>query len=284
MAGWAGVQAWNLLSARGSRWRVALPLAAGLIAVLAVFRIATRNRDWHDNLTFYTATLRVSPEAYYMHNNLGTVYWQMGNIPAAKREWIIALDLAPGSEYVLHNLGLVANSEKRYPQAIAFFLRALQFQPNYSDAHLDLGKTYEAMGLLNKAETEFITSEKLSPLGIRVHNTLSEFFLDQRRLSESEAEARRSVEIQPTPQGDWDLGLAEWSQDNRSGAEHAFQDALALSPSSSRAHFMLGLFYMDSGRNADAIREYRAGLQLDPANADAIANLRKLEFLEAEHE
>jgi Flp pilus assembly protein TadD len=47
---------------------------------------------------------------------------------------------------------------------------------------------------------------------------------------------------------------------------------------------MLGLFYMDSGRNADAIREYRAGLQLDPANADAIANLKKLEFLEAAHE
>ena len=42
---------------------------------------------------------------------------------------------------------------------------------------------------------------------------------------------------------------------------------------------MLGLFYMDSGRNADAIREYRAGLQLDPTNADALANLKKLEFL-----
>ena len=42
---------------------------------------------------------------------------------------------------------------------------------------------------------------------------------------------------------------------------------------------MLGLFYMDSSRNADAIREYRAGLQLDPNNAEALANLQKLEFL-----
>jgi Tfp pilus assembly protein PilF len=284
MAGWAGVHAWNVLSARGSRWRVALPLAAGLIATLGVFRIVTRNRDWHDNLTFCTATLKVSPDAYYMHNNLGTVYWQMGNIPAAKREWTTALELAPGSEYVLHNLGLVANSEKRYPQAKAFFLCALLIRPNYMDAHLDLGKTYEAMGLLKKAETEFITAEHLSPLSIRVHNTLSEFYLDRRQMRESEAEARRSVEIQPTTQGEWDLGLAEWMQDNRSGAERAFLDALALSPSSSRAHFMLGLFYMDSGRNADAIREYRAGLQLDPTNADAISNLKKLEFLEALHE
>jgi len=283
MAAWAGVQAWNLLSARRTRWRFALPLAAGLIASLALFRIVVRNRDWHDNLTFYTATLKVSPEAYYMHNNLGTVYWQMGNFPAAKREWVTALMLAPGSEYVLHNLGLVANSEKHYPQARAFFFAALRIRPNFSDAHLDLGITYQAMGLLDQAEAQFLKAERLSPLNIRVHNTLSEFYLDRRKLPESEAEARRSVEIQPTTQGEWDLGLAEWMQDNRSGAERAFVDALALNPSSSRAHFMLGLFYMDSSRNAEAIREYRAGLQLDPSNADAIVNLKKLEFLEEGH-
>jgi Flp pilus assembly protein TadD len=207
----------------------------------------------------------------------------MGNFPAAKREWVTALMLAPGSEYVLHNLGLVANSEKHYPQARAFFFAALRIRPNFSDAHLDLGITYQAMGLLDQAEAQFLKAERLSPLNIRVHNTLSEFYLDRRKLPESEAEARRSVEIQPTTQGEWDLGLAEWMQDNRSGAERAFVDALALNPSSSRAHFMLGLFYMDSSRNAEAIREYRAGLQLDPSNADAIVNLKKLEFLEEGH-
>ena len=34
MVGWAGIQWWNSLSARGSRWRLALPIAAGLIATL----------------------------------------------------------------------------------------------------------------------------------------------------------------------------------------------------------------------------------------------------------
>jgi Flp pilus assembly protein TadD len=91
------------------------------------------------------------------------------------------------------------------------------------------------------------------------------------------------VEIEPTTQGDWDLGLVEWLQGDRRGAERAFLDAAALSPADSRSHFMLGLFYMDSGRTADAIREYRAGLQLDPTNADALANLKKLEFLGAQN-
>jgi tetratricopeptide (TPR) repeat protein len=279
MVGWAGISGWIALSARGSRWRVALPLAAGLIAALSVYRITTRNRDWRDNLTFYTATLAISPDATYLHNNLGTVYWGQGNIPAAEREWRTALRLAPASEYALHNLGLVANAEKHYPEAEALFLRALAIRPNYSDAHLDLGKTYQAAGKLPEAEAQLRIAENLSPLNIRAHNALSEFYLDRRRLREAEAEARRSVEIEPTPQGDWDLGLVEWLQGDRRGAERAFLDAEALSPSDSRTHFMLGLFYMDSGRNADAAREYRAGLHLDPTNAEAIANLKKLEIL-----
>lgn len=277
--GGAGIYAWNWLSARGSRWRFALVLGAGVIATLSACRIVARNRDWHDNITFYKATLAVSPDAYYMHNNLGTVYWAQGNVKAAAEEWRVALRLAPASEYVLHNLGLVANEEKRYPEAEAYLLRALAIRPNYSDAHLDLGKTYEATGRLPEAEAQFRAAESLSPLNVRAHIALSEFYFDRRQLREAEAEALRSVEITPTPQGDWDLGLAEWLQGNHSGAESAFLDAERINPADSRSHFMLGLLYLDSGRYTDATREYRAGLLIDPTNAEAFANLKKSEFL-----
>ena len=279
MAGWAGVRGWELLSRRGPLWRIALPVAAGLLATLCILRIIVRNRDWRDNVTFYTATLAVTPDAYYMHNNLGAVYWGQGNIPAAEKEWRLGLALAPGSEFILHNLGLVADKKKNYREAEVFYLRALAVRPNYTDAHLDLGITYEATGRLKEAEAQLRTAEKLSPLNIRAHNTLSEYYLDRRQLDEAEAEARRSVEIVSTPQGNWDLGLAEWLKGDRQGAERAFLDAEAINPGNSRAHFMLGLLYMDSNRYDDAVREYRAGLQIDPNNADAYANLKKLEFM-----
>jgi len=281
MVGWAGVQAWSWLSARDSRWRFAMPLAAVVIMTLGAFRIVKRNRDWHDNVTFYTATLAVSPDAYYIHNNLGTEYWQQGNMAAAENEWRTALRLAPTSEFVLHNLGLVADAQKHYPEAEGLYLRALEVRPNYSDAHLDLGKTYEAMGRLQEAESQLRAAEYLSPLSVRAHNALSELYFDRRQLPEAEAEARRSVEIEPTPQGYWDLGLAEWVRGDRHGAERAFLEAAKMAPSDSRAHFMLGLFYMDSNRIDDAIREYRAGLQIDPKNPEALANLSKLKFLGA---
>lgn len=191
--------------------------------------------------------------------------------------------LAPTSEFALHNLGLVAYEEKHYGEAETLFLHALAVRPNYSDAHLDLGRTYEAMDRLREAETQLRAAETLSPLSVRAHNALSEYYFDRRQPREAEAEARRSVEIEPTPEGDWDLGWAVLLKGDRSGAEHAFQDAEALNPSDSRGHFILGLFYMSTDRNQDAIREYRAGLQLEPTNADALANLKKLEALGAQH-
>jgi len=282
IAAWAGVAVWRRTSAAGYGWRVVFLLATGLLVWLAVSGIVTRNRDWHDNVTFYQATLAVAPEAYYIHNNLGTVYWGQGSHAAAEKEWRIALQLAPGSEYVLHNLGLAAQSAQRYDEATDFFLRALAIRPNYSDAHLDLGKTYAAVGQLQRAELQLQTAATLSPLSVRAHNALSEFYFDRRDLRRAEAEARRSVAVQPTPQGYWDLGLPQWLGGDHVGAEQAFLLAEALAPADSRSHFMLGLLYMDSNRISDAIREYRAGLQIDPHNADAFANLKKLEFLAAQ--
>jgi tetratricopeptide (TPR) repeat protein len=279
IAAWAAVRLWDFLSVRGSQWRMALPLAAGLVAALWVIRILTRNRDWRDNLTFYTTTLKFSPEAYYIHNNLGIVYWAHGNTPAAEKEWRTTLRLDPTNEIALHNLGLISKAAKRYQQAENLFLLALAIRPNYSDAHLDLGLMYQATGRVAEAEVQLRAAENLSPLNVRAHNALSEFYFDRRQLGESEAESRRSVEIEPNIQGYWDLGLAEWMKGDRGGAERALLDAEALGPSNSRAHFMLGLFYRDSGRTADAIHQYRAGLQLDPTNAEAVANLKELEFL-----
>jgi Flp pilus assembly protein TadD len=279
IVGWAGVRAWNALATRGRRARFLLPLAAVLIGAVAVERIVARNREWHDNVTFYTATLAVSPAAHYIHNNLGSVYWEAGNHDAAEKEWRTALRLAPDNEYVLRNLGLAANTRKDYAEAERLLRRALEIRPDYSDAHSELGVTLAATGRFEEAEAQLRTAERLSPYTVRVHNLLSEFYFDRQRLDEAEAEARRSVEIVPTTQGDWDLGLVRWLKGDRTSAEHAFRNAAALNPADSRAYFMLGLLYMDWGRNPEAIRAYRQGLQLDPTNAEAAANLKKLEFL-----
>ena len=200
IVGWAGVRGVELLSARGSQWRVALPLAAGadrraLGAIASSLEIATgaiispfTPRPWRFRRTPITST-----------TIWGSFTGSRETFRRQKRSGALPCAWRPTANIALHNLGLVANAEKHYPEAENLFLRALAIRPNYRDAHLDLGKTYEATGRLQEAEAQLRTAENLAPLSVRAHNALSEFYFDRRQLRESEAEARRSVEIEPTP-------------------------------------------------------------------------------------
>jgi predicted Zn-dependent protease len=70
--------------------------------------------------------------------------------------------------------------------------------------------------------------------------------------------------------------LVYWREGRYAEAEHAFQEAEALVPSSGRTHIMLGLLYTDTKRNRDALRELQIGLKSEPANPQALEALRKL--------
>ena len=197
-------------------------MAAVIIAAFWAVRIVTRNRDWRDNVAFYTATLAISPDAYYIHNNLGTEYWEQVTIRRPQTNGTPRYAWRPRASTLCTTSAWWPSRKRHYRQAEILFLRALAIRPNYSDAHLDLGENLRSHGQAQEAEAQLRAAENLSPLSVRAHNTLSEFYLDRRRLEESEAEARRSVEIEPTPQGYWDLGLAEWLKGDRAAPSTLF--------------------------------------------------------------
>jgi Tfp pilus assembly protein PilF len=277
IVGWAVAEAWRKHSARGRIWRYAFAAGVCLIGFLGTFRIVTRNLDWRDNVTLYVSTLKMSPGAYLIRNNLGSVYWRQGNVAAAEREWRKAEELAPQNELILNNLGMVAYHEQRYEEAAGYFLRALQTKANYSDAHLHLGETYEKMGLPQEAEVQLRTAVALSPLNAAVHNALGNLYFDQKRYLEAEDQYWRSVQTQPNYWGYWGLGFISWAKGDRIQAERFFRSAEVAEPSKARTHYLLGSLYVELGRASDAARELRTALQIDPNNAEALAALKNLE-------
>ena len=271
--------------ARGSWLRWGSAVAAALLGLLAVTRIVTRNRDWHDDLTLFTQTLAAEPAAYQIRNNLGVVRWERGDVKGAERDWRAALEGNPQNAIVLNNLGLVALKQKRYVDAVAYFRRAILLKPNYTDPHLNLGDAYAEMGSGDEAALQFRAAVMLSPLNYRAHNEWGKFLLKAGQDREAEEQYRLSVESTPNSEGYDALGDIYVRSAKRDEAERAFQGALAVDLYDGHAHFNLGNLYASRGRNADAVREYQAGLALDPTNKEAIAALKKLqpEVPHAEH-
>lgn len=276
LVAWFGLRLWQGASKRGIMLRRALAAGACAVGVLLILRIVTRNPDWRDDLTFYTRTLAAMPNSGDMHNNLGTYYWDHGNLEAAGREWEKALQFEPNANFILDNLGLLRIRQKRYIEAVSFFELALDRSARDEDAHVGLGKAYRSMGEKEKAEMQLRAAVALAPMDVRARVLLGEIYFDEGKYDLAKDQFQASLRSRPTLRGYFDLGLIAWVHGDRQTAETDFKAAQRLDPWSSKPYFMLGLLDGSSGRTEEAIREYEAGLKIDPTNPTALAALAKL--------
>lgn len=135
--GWGGWHCANLATRRLA-WVVVL----GVVVVFTAGTI-TRNRDWHSDLSLFSAVLRHYPENARAHDNLGFVYYQKGHYAQAVHHYQRAITIQPTRLRALFNLGLLYSQSRRYDEAIASFKTALSLYPNHIETHFNLGLTYQ---------------------------------------------------------------------------------------------------------------------------------------------
>jgi tetratricopeptide (TPR) repeat protein len=85
----------------------------------------------------------------------------------------------PDNALLLEDLALLYGKQQRNKDAIDYFQRAIQLQPNYMHAHLSFGKFYQDLGRLADAEKEYRTAMRLSPLSIQARNDLGELLFNE---------------------------------------------------------------------------------------------------------
>ena len=256
------------------RW--ALVLAGLVVCGLFAARIVTRNRDWNNDIALYTQTLELSPDAYKIQHNLGTVYWQAGDLDKAESAWRRALALNPEDWGALNMLGVAAMERHHYTEATGFFRLAMEQAPGMGEPHLNLGVTYLKMGLRGPAELQLREAVALSPLDARARNELGQLLFAAGRANEAEEQFRASIGGSPSALAYDYLGMLSIRRGNVREAARDFQAALSLEESDSYAHFGLGDIYTLAGRKAEALSQYQAGLVKDPSNSQALEAVRKL--------
>lgn len=243
LAAWAGLWLWNKAAATRPTWKTAYSLALGVIAILCVLRIVTRNRDWHDNFTFYSRTLAASPDAYLIRVDLGAAYDERGDTENAEHEWQEVLRSHPQNAVALADLGTLYSKQNLNALATEYLQRSVKADPQYADAHIQLGFVYLNLGKTDQAEAEFRSAMKIAPLNVSGYAGLANVY---------------------------------WKRGNAAKTEELFQQAEKVNPGDPRVHFALGEFYVRTGRPEQARREYERALQLDPENAPALAGLKEL--------
>jgi tetratricopeptide (TPR) repeat protein len=158
---------WNWLQ---QRRRIAALVA--LTAIVAAFGMRTmlRNQDWQDNLSLYTAGVRVSPGSAKIHGNLGGEYMASAQWDMAATEFQTALGILPDYPDVLASYGLLEIWRGHNDSAGRMLERAYYMShrdnPNYDFMAVNyaalLMQTNHMDGALNVLNREIAESPKYS--------------------------------------------------------------------------------------------------------------------------
>jgi tetratricopeptide (TPR) repeat protein len=235
------VQTW------GDRWRdrsIARSLDVLLILLLGVLTWR-QARLYTDAETIYRETLRRNPACWLCANNLG-----------------------------------VLRPPDREDEALALFQQAIRLNPQYAEAHNNIGAIRHQRGELRAAIAEYrlaLASEPDYPAAERnLGLALAAYTLDAAdsgASTEAGQHLREALRHYPAdPALHYNLGLTLVTRDPVE-ALGRFQEAIRLNPGLAEAHNSAGNLLLGFGRVDDAIVRYTEALRLKPDFADAHYNL-----------
>lgn len=182
---------------------------AFLIIALSV-RTVIRNADWTSEDTLWFATGKTSPSSQSTHNNLGDVY--------ARR--------------------------KDYPNAILEFKKAVEINPNYSDAWHNLALTYQNAGQTEEAIKTYKHAISINPNLWQSYENLAQIYFSQNNLRE---------------------------------VRKVLESLIEINPKKSAYYVNLGIVDIREGKTEDARKEFLKALEVDPEDEEARKRLEQLQ-------
>lgn len=146
-------------------WPRRVQVGAALVLAALPLGCATylRNRVWRDDLSLWSDVVAKSPGKARPHQFLGAALAELGELDAAEREFLIALQLEPRYLEAAFNLGNTYLQKGQIPLALGAFSMAVQTNPQYAMAHNNLGAVLQRLGRLEQAAAEYKEALRIDP-------------------------------------------------------------------------------------------------------------------------
>lgn len=218
----------------------------------------------------------------------GALHLEQGRVADSEACYLKALEIEPGYAEAHFKLGNIFSTRGQLTEAEACYRRAIDIAPDYVKAHYNLGNTLRDLSRIEEAEASYRRVLEMDQGYTAAHNNLGVLLMDQGRLGEAEESFRRVLELVAIDAMALNnLGLAQMKQGRLAKAESTFREALCNTPDCPEAYNNLGIALEEQGRLAEAEASYKNALANRPGYAEAYNNLgvvhkRKGHLAEAE--
>lgn len=222
---------------------------------------------------------KVDGFAHAIHdNNVGKQLQDEGKLEEARVYYQKALQAQPNYPEALLNLGLLAMACGELGEARTRLEAALQAKPDFAQAHLGLGVLAARTNRLPEAQQHFREALRIDPESAEAHNNLGLLLLQLRKPKEAQKCFETALRQQPdNAVTRCNLAGSLRHQRLHEQAISQYQQALRLNPKLAKAHNDLGLSYAELGRLLEARDQFRQAIRVDPSFKAAQANLDRAE-------
>jgi tetratricopeptide (TPR) repeat protein len=129
----------------------------------------------------YEASLKVAPDYYPAHNNLGILYLGNSDFKSAEEQFRDAVRLDQNEAQAYFNLSNVLILTRRFAEAQITLAQGLQRRPDSAFGNFLQGCLYDQTGMLSAAENSLENALRLDPKMPQVHLQLVNLYLQQNR-------------------------------------------------------------------------------------------------------
>jgi tetratricopeptide (TPR) repeat protein len=228
---------------------------------------------WADAAALLKTLVVTNPNSIEEATSLGTALSNIGDKAGAAEQFARARELSNKEMILLRakgdsNWGVALRNEGKLQDAAAAFRRAVEDDPDYCDAHDDLGEVLWMQKDMAGALSEFKTAVRCNPELALARNNLAITLLYYKHDVDGAVEQlRTALSVRPEfALAHLNLGKALAAKQDFAEAESEVRSALAIDPALAAAHVVLGLVLASrSGSvSGEAEAEMEKGLQLDP--------------------
>jgi tetratricopeptide (TPR) repeat protein len=209
----------------------AVPAAALLVAL--GFVTHRQIEYWQSNYDLWSHTLAVTENNFVAENNLGGALILEGREEDAHAHFEAAARINPRDPMSRSNLGIYFQNHHQMREAVAEYEAAIDLTSDpglLAETYANLGAAQRAMGDDEPARQSFDKSLRLNPNQPNAWLGLGLLVRKQGKLEEAISDLSRSMELQPSAQGYFELGRTLAQAGHVPEATDAYQQALKLSP------------------------------------------------------
>jgi tetratricopeptide (TPR) repeat protein len=175
--------------------------------------------------------------------NEGNYFFARNDLASAAAHFQKAVDWDVYSAPFHQSLAVVLSALNRPQEAVATLEQAVKFSPDDAESHYQLGLAYNGVGNLTNALAQLAAAVRLDPRHVRAW---------------------------------YNLGLAQNALEQYAAAITSLSRAESLSPTDAEIPYAQATIFARFGRNAEAVRELKRTLEIDPENPEARQLLQNL--------